>query len=265
MVSIVTVVLNAAATLEQTLRSVLSQTYDHVEYIIIDGGSQDSSVDILERYENKLALWISEPDAGISDAFNKGIGFANGEVIGILNAGDWYEPDAVRAAIEIFAQRPDVEVVCGWQQYWKGDEEEFVFTSDPAKLTREMTVNHASMFVKRSVYERLGLFDTTYKYAMDYELALRLIVNDVKFFTVEKVIANMRYEGASHANWQEGLREVKQAKLTYLGQSLNIEVYYYFQLLRTWIRLSLQRMNASPLIRFYRAHFSALKKIRQSE
>lgn len=92
-ISIVTVSYNAAKTIEQTIKSVINQTYSNIEYIVIDGGSTDGTVDIIRKYEDRIAYWVSEPDGGIFDAMNKGIKVATGEVVGIINSDDWYEHD----------------------------------------------------------------------------------------------------------------------------------------------------------------------------
>jgi len=95
LISIITVVLNGEKFLEGAIKSVLSQTYQNFEYIIIDGGSYDRSIEIIKKYANEKTFWISEPDKGISDAFNKGISKARGEVIGLLNYDDWYEKNTL--------------------------------------------------------------------------------------------------------------------------------------------------------------------------
>src|ERR1044072_3693479 len=109
-VSIITVVFNAEKHLEQTINSVLAQTFTDIEYIIIDGGSTDGSVGIIKKYEGQLSYWISEKDKGIADAFNKGITRATGEIIGLINADDWYEPDTVRLVVE---HMQDADIVFG--------------------------------------------------------------------------------------------------------------------------------------------------------
>ena len=95
LISVITVSYNAVSTIEQTILSVINQTYSNIEYIIIDGGSTDGTIDIIRRYEDKIAYWVSEPDRGIYDAMNKGASKANGEYIAFLNSDDWYELDAV--------------------------------------------------------------------------------------------------------------------------------------------------------------------------
>ena len=116
-VSIVTVSYNCEATIEQTIQSVLSQDYDNVEYIIIDGGSTDGTIEIIRRYESNIAYWNSEPDRGISDAFNKGINCCTGEIVGILNADDLYLPGTVSTVVQAFQDNPEAGVVFGDQTF----------------------------------------------------------------------------------------------------------------------------------------------------
>src|SRR5439155_13950516 len=99
LVSIITIVYNREAYLEQAINSVLQQSYPNIEYIVIDGGSTDNSVSIIKKYASKIQYWVSEPDNGIADAFNKGLMKANGNIIGFINADDWYEPIAVEKAV----------------------------------------------------------------------------------------------------------------------------------------------------------------------
>jgi len=100
-VSIITIVYNGVRHIEDTIKSVITQTYPNIEYIIIDGNSTDGTQEVIKRYEHKIARWISEKDRGISDAFNKGIAMASGALIGMINADDWYEPDAIASVVAI--------------------------------------------------------------------------------------------------------------------------------------------------------------------
>src|SRR5690349_11081866 len=123
LVSIITIVYNGEKHLEQTIQSVLSQTYSNIEYIIIDGGSVDNSISIIKKYNNRLAYWISEKDSGISDAFNKGIAKARGEIIGLINADDWYETDAVEKVVALIGNH---DVAYGNVMYWKNGAKDMI-------------------------------------------------------------------------------------------------------------------------------------------
>jgi glycosyltransferase involved in cell wall biosynthesis len=260
LVSVVTVSLNAAGTIAATIESVLGQCHPNIEYLVIDGGSTDGTLDRVRHYDDRIDWWISEPDTGVSDAFNKGIAGSRGEIIGILNAGDWYEPDTISAVVEAFASRPAAGVVCGWLQYWESDKPTYVFRSAPAALWREMTVNHPTMFVRRKVYEDCGLFRTDFGYAMDYELALRLASRQVRFHSLDRVLAHMRAGGITTGNWRRAFLETKLAKLCHGQGQLPASAYFWFQIIRWRLRSMLERVGLDGLVRAYRAHWAALRK-----
>lgn len=262
-VSIITITLNAAETLDRTIQSVINQTYNNVEYIIIDGGSKDRTAEIISKHAHRIDLWISEPDHGISDAFNKGISCAHGEIIGILNASDWYELDTVSEVARVFEQRPDVDVVCGWLQYWRDGRREYVFSSNPNQIIKEMTVNHPTMFVRKSAYEKFGTFRMDFRYAMDYEFILRLIVAGVKVISLDQILAHMQYEGLTSRNWGKAFAEVKQAKVEHLHNPLAAEGYYWFQCVRFCVRLVLEQVGLESMINVFRTRFSILRKTQE--
>jgi glycosyltransferase involved in cell wall biosynthesis len=188
-ITIITIVYNGEKHLEQTIRSVFDQNYDHLQYIIIDGGSTDRSVEIIKKYEKKLHYWISEKDKGISDAFNKGIAKATGEIIGIINADDWYESGALE---RVAREMGDADICFGDIQLWKNERKELIQKANFKLLNREMTINHPTVFVKKNVYETYGGFNLHYRCAMDYELMLRLKVAKCQFKYLPYTIANMR-------------------------------------------------------------------------
>lgn len=261
LVSIITVVFNGRKYLEETILSVLTQTYDNVEYIIIDGGSTDGTLDIICKYEDAIDYWVSESDKGISDAFNKGISCSTGEIIGIINADDWYEKEAVQFVINAFLEDRQVGVLCGLLQYWKGDKKDYCFSSNPAFLNKEMTINHPTVFVKKEIYQKFGAFDESYRYAMDYELVLRFFYNSVKFRSLNHVLSNMRLKGTSDKNWMRALSEVRNAKMKYSPRT-KAYIYFYYQILRKSFSKILDRLSLSVINNLYRSKFSILKKTR---
>ncbi len=145
-ISIITIVFNGEKYLDQTIRSVLDQNYPSVQYIIIDGGSTDNSINIIKKYEKDLYFWISEKDNGISDAFNKGIARATGDIIGIINADDWYEPKTFERVAQ---QMDDADICFGDVQFWKNGEKEFIQKGNLKLLIKEITIIHPTVFVKR--------------------------------------------------------------------------------------------------------------------
>jgi glycosyltransferase involved in cell wall biosynthesis len=175
--SIITIVYNRAQLLEQTIQSVLCQTYANLEYIIVDGGSTDETLDVIRKYENQIAYWMSEPDDGISDAMNKGVALATGNIIAHLHAGDRYIDSS---SIERVA---DSYKTAGWR--WgvarsivvdmEGNQT-YLFKPEPdyRMFLKKNFIPHQSTFLIREIFEEHGLFKTDYKQAMDYEFWLRI-------------------------------------------------------------------------------------------
>jgi glycosyltransferase involved in cell wall biosynthesis len=210
LVSIVTVVYNGEKHIEDTIRSVLQQTYNPIEYIIIDGGSRDNTLSIIEKYGDKIDYWISEPDRGISDGFNKGLQACRGEITGIINADDWYEPDAVEKIVKAIG---DNDIAYGKIVYWRNNKIDKVSPANHTLLPREMSLNHMGVFVRKRAYEKWGFFDITLKYAMDYDLLLRFFLNGAKYVHVDAIIAHMRWGGLSDKGWMGAVKEVHQIKM----------------------------------------------------
>lgn len=213
-VSVITPCLNSEKTIRETIESVLGQTYDNIEYILVDGGSIDRTVEIIEEYRliaDGRLQYISEKDKGIYDAMNKGIMRASGDVIGIINSDDWYEPDAVEQVVRCFCEM-DSEAVFG--EKWVidgGGQREYhtIHSTFPP---------HPSTFIKREVYQKHGVFDLKYKIASDRELLLRFITEGVQFDHIDKILANFRRTGISNLNRMECAREAYEIDLKYLGR-----------------------------------------------
>ncbi len=199
-VSIVTVVWNGAATLERTIQSVLAQDHPDIEYIIVDGGSTDGTLDIVRRYEGRISRWVSEKDRGIYDAMNKGIALCTGDWIGLINADDWYEPDTVRTVIHAAATNPKANIVHGdiWIHYPNGSKR-IKHAKPNGFLLRywEMVLNHPSFFVRASYY-RAHPFDAAMRVSGDHQWTLKAWLEDPgQFLQVRKPLANFSAGGAS--------------------------------------------------------------------
>ncbi|MFA6970099.1 MAG: glycosyltransferase family 2 protein [Gallionella sp.] len=205
LVSIVTVVYNGAATLEHTIRSVIEQTYENVEYIVIDGGSSDATVDILRKYESSIDYWVSEKDAGIYDAMNKGISLASGEIVGLINADDFYaSPDVLARVVSVLAD-PDLDAcygdLCYVKQYDTSSVVRYWQSSEfrPGAFESAWCPPHPTFFVRRKIYERSGVFDLTYKIAADMELMLRFLeLCKVRAKYIPEVLVKMRIGGTTN-------------------------------------------------------------------
>lgn len=217
LVSIVTVSFNAEKTIEQTIKSVLNQTYSNIEYIIIDGASTDNTPNIIEKYKDKLAFYVSEPDKGIYNAMNKGISHAHGTLIGIVNADDFYEHNAVEINVENYnAQGDNRDNTCyyGMLRVWK-DEKEFCVRQYHHNFVIETAIQHPTCFVPRKLYERLGLFDESFRVCADFDLLNRFNSNGVRFCKIDRVISNFRIGGATTKLADSVVLEPYTVKLRY--------------------------------------------------
>lgn len=206
-VSVITIVYNGAAGIERTIKSVLGQGYKNLEYIIVDGGSTDGTIDIVKKYEDKIARWVSEKDRGISDAMNKGIALATGDIVGMIHADDWYEDGAIKAVVGAFLKYSP-GAVCGALRLWNGDRPYYLGESDVEGMRYGMSIWHPTVFVKSEMYKTEGVFDLKYRSAMDYDLLMRFIKKGCAFINLKgRVIANMSRGGMSETNRYTGLVE----------------------------------------------------------
>lgn len=194
-VTIVTTVFNAVNTIEDTIQSVLNQTYGNLEYIIVDGASTDGTLEIIERYRSRIALIISEPDKGIADGFNKGIAQATGEWIGMINADDWYALNAIELMMSAVTDADNI--CCGNLMLVTPKGDSRLKKSKVSWLNFGMYVMHPTCFVRSRVYKHAGLYDLSFKIAMDFDLFMRMKRLGYQIKYVDELIAFMRTGGAS--------------------------------------------------------------------
>ena len=196
LISIITVCFNAVHTIDRTFQSILNQTYQNIEYIVIDGGSTDGTLDVVAKYNKIISCLVSEKDKGIYDAMNKGIRLAHGDVIGIINADDFYATDALEQVMSIFRTNTDLDVVLGNCAYIN-QSEKLLSTAIPHIDFKNVIVHvhHPSTFVSRHCYEKYGVFDKFYCYAGDYEFFCRLTTNNATFFHINTTLASYRIGG----------------------------------------------------------------------
>ena len=196
LVSIITPSYNQDAYLEQTMNSVLDQDYPNNEYLVVDGASTDGSVDIIRRYANKLAWWISESDSGQAAAINKGFSQAKGDIIAWLNSDDYYLPDAISAAVDAFSANPDVSLVYGNVLSVDSDGSPINLQKfSPFTLENLMAfqiISQPAVFMRRSVLEQAGYLDLDYHFLLDHHLWLR-IARLAPIVYIPKTLAVARY------------------------------------------------------------------------
>jgi glycosyltransferase involved in cell wall biosynthesis len=218
LVTVVTVVFNGEKHLEEAIQSVIGQDHENIEYIIVDGGSTDSSLDIIRRYEDRIDFWVSEPDAGIYDAMNKGIALASGELIGLLNADDRYEQGAIKAVVGAYLKTlGDYNIAIAGKWNLLFEEMGLVITASPSlRFWMGMPISHQAIFIPKKVYEMAGAYDIAYKFAADLDMVVRLYLRGIRFVFLDQVLVSFRTSGASGRFFRESTREAA----TIIGMNL---------------------------------------------
>lgn len=205
--SLITITYNSAETLEDTFRSVFSQTYGNIEYIVVDGGSKDGTLTLIEKYKSKIHKHISEKDSGLYDALNKGIAMAEGDIIGILHSDDFFTHERVLENVVAKMQSEKVDGLYADLYYvdrhntdkiirkWKSG------TYSPGSFLNGWMPPHPAFFVRKELYERFGAFNLKLKSAADYELMLRFIhKHQITLAYLPEFIVKMRVGGKSNSS-----------------------------------------------------------------
>lgn len=246
-ISVITAVYNGRSTVTEALDSVLAQTHPDVEMVIVDGGSTDGTVELLERYRPHAASFVSERDKGIYDALNKGILMSRGEVVGFLHADDLFASDDALAQIAAAFEDPTVDAVYGDLVYVRRDEIGSVVrrwragACTTAALRRGWMPPHPTFYVRRSVYEKLGSFDTRYRIAADYDSIVRfLFTGAIKAAYVPQTLVRMRMGGISNRSLSTLIAKTKEdfniVRSHRLGNALTVFQKNASKLRQFWTR-----------------------------
>lgn len=208
--SIITIAFNSEKTIEETILSVLRQKNDNVEYIIVDGASTDGTLGIINKYKDKIDIIISEKDFGISDAFNKGIKLATGDVIGIINSDDFLAEHAIEYLFKAFEDNPNADIYFGKAVVF-ADKNFSNFVYEPPHnaygLELSMVLSHPATFVKKNAYAQFGLFDTEFKCAMDFKLISHMYLSGAIFVYIDEILTWFRQGGVSKRQQKTTMEE----------------------------------------------------------
>ncbi|MEI7207751.1 glycosyltransferase family 2 protein [Pectobacterium carotovorum] len=230
-VSIITATYNSAKTISDTLKSLNTQTYPDIEYIIIDGGSKDNTLSLIKSSCSRVSVIVSEPDKGIYDALNKGILSATGDIIGFLHSDDFFAyPDAVKDIVDAMHES-NADAVYGDLNYISSTDNDVIVRKwvsggfDINKMKLGWMPPHPTFYMKRSCYQRFGSFDLSYRISADYDSLLRYLwINKITVKYIPKVIINMRVGGMSNRSLsnmimktKEDVKAMKSNKLPWLS------------------------------------------------
>jgi glycosyltransferase involved in cell wall biosynthesis len=203
--SIITVVFNRAKTIEAAITSLQSQSYKNYEHIIIDGGSSDGTLEILSKYKSENTVVVSEADQGIYDAINKGIGLAQGNYIGLLHSDDFYPSNTSLADVYTCLENKDFDAIYGDAKYLRAGHSSILryYRSNDfsyQNLRYGVMLAHTTLFVKRSIFNKVGVYDNSYKIAGDFEFICRLFKENIQAYYLPKTLMMMTVGGISNAN-----------------------------------------------------------------
>lgn len=254
-ISVITVTYNSSATLADTLESVLAQDYPDVEHVLVDGASKDNTVEIIKRYPH-VKNWISEKDAGLYDAINKGIKMATGDVVGILNSDDFFPHKGVLSAIAEKFEQPGIDSVYGDIAFvHPGNLKKVVRLYSakrfhPGKFAYGYMPPHPSFYARKDLFGQYGDYQVDYKIAADYELLMRFLFrHKVSSVYIPEILVYMRTGGVSNENWrsriklnQEIIRACKENNVSTNMAILSFKYFVkVFEFIKPLIRQPLER------------------------
>lgn len=252
LVTVITVAFNSAATISRTIDSIAAQTHPRVEYIIVDGGSSDGTVELLRQREADIDIWLSERDGGISDAFNKGIALASGQFIALVNSDDWMDQDHLARAIACLQETGADFAFGNLMVHGDGHAPQYVIDGDPhygLRIRHSMpALSHPSLVCRREVYERHGLYDRELRIAMDYEWLLRSYKSGARGRYVPEITSHMGGGGVSDLSGHVGLREVRDISVRHGYSAPRAWARYWARVSRLRARLLMERWGLSRRI-----------------
>ena len=228
-VSIITTCFNSEKTITVTIFSVLNQTYSNIEYIIIDGSSKDSTLDKINKYANKINILVSEPDQGMYYAMNEGISLASGDLIGILNSDDLFYNNQIIDKVVTCIKNDNSDAVYGdliyfnnnkITRYWKAG------NLSIKKMKFGWMPPHPTLFVKKNIYDKFGLFDVSFKTSADYELILRfLLKHNINVSYIPDVLIKMKTGGQSNRSIKNRIKANIEDKRAWNVNNLKMPFY----------------------------------------
>lgn len=253
LISVITVVLNEKERLEKTIQSVINQTYKNIEYIIIDGGSTDGTLDVIKNYQYAIHAWISEPDKGIYDAFNKGIRLASGDWVNFMNAGDVFYNSNTVALLKKYFQE-DTVLIYGDVRINYGDFERTQYAKSFSRLWMGGICCHQSVFIKKQILAKLE-FNLDYNLAADYELLCRIYLGGYPVTKVNIIVSKVNNKGQADMRRVEALGEfLRIARRNFKTRAMLICIRYQVLILLELIKKCIKACFPHQVTRFFMKH-----------
>ena len=249
-VSIITIVLNQKNFIESCINSIRTQTHTDIEHIIIDGGSTDGTKEIIEKYKNQIFRFVSEPDRGIYYAMNKGISMAGGDIIGFLNADDFYTNEGIiKSVVDVFRES-NVDSCYGDINYVKRDDISVITriwkSGDYSlnKFKKGWFPPHPTFFVKRDIYTKFGNFNTDFRFSADVELMIRFLCKyGISTEYIPRILIKMRDNGESNKNYINITKSVWECYKAMEYNSINVSMLYIIDTLLFRLRQKIAADN----------------------
>ena len=244
-ITVVTVCYNAEREIGRTIQSVIDQTYDNVEYIIVDGASSDGTMTEIKKYHNRISKIVSEPDSGIYNAMNKAAQMATGEWINYMNAGDSFASDNVLADVFGNEIQSDIAVIYGASNFVYSFGSVCIAPESELRFNRRLPFSHQSSFVRSDILKKWG-FDEQYKVLADLDFFRRLAINNYHFMLVKTVVSNYAQGGYSQQN---ALRMFNENEII---QGTMGSIGYYCRLAKELLRLLILKITPNPILNLIR-------------
>jgi glycosyltransferase involved in cell wall biosynthesis len=232
-ISIITVCYNSAITLETTIKSVIAQSYNDIEYIVIDGGSTDATLDLIKKYDKYIAKFISEPDNGLYDAMNKGVAMATGDVVGLINSDDLFcDNNALKKVADIFLRDATLDSVYADLYYVSQTNTDKIVrkwvTGNKRKFKYGWHPAHPTFYIKKKIYDMHGLFDLTFSLAADFELMLRFLDRyNISTEYLKEPLVKMRLGGETNKSFKNIINQNSECIRAFKENGLAVNNFLY--------------------------------------
>ena len=261
LISVITVVLNGEKYLEEAISSIIKQTYDNIEYIIIDGGSTDRSLDIIQKYENHIDLWITEKDSGLYNAMNKGIALSSGDFVGFVGSDDYLYLNTLEKLARA-AKKETIDYTVGPVDIIRGNGqliEKILVLPNFLMQNRfifDMATHHLSFYVSRKIINKIGNFDENFNIRSDYDMTISVISKSKKKFNFTDSVGSFREGGVSgsYSSYFENFSILRKHGISVFKSILNI--------LPSLIKVFIVKNFPSSIVNFLRKNFSSGRFIR---